>query len=81
MLGKNQRRTLFKLFDVIALICAEDIDITSIDDLEQQVHRVLALLERDFPVSYSWPTQLIDMFPQLLLLGTVYSELAWLSMS
>ena len=51
MLGKNQRRTLYKLFDVIALICAEDIDITSIDDLEQQVHRVLALLERDFPVS------------------------------
>lgn len=50
MLGQKQRRTLYKLFDVIALICAEDIDITSIDTLEQQVNRVLALLERDFPV-------------------------------
>ena len=51
LLGKNQRKTLFQLFDVIRNICAEEIEMDSIDSLEEQVHKVLALLERDFPVS------------------------------
>lgn len=51
MLGRKQRSTLFKLFDVLESICAEDILADSIDALEQQVHTVLALIERDFPVS------------------------------
>lgn len=51
MLGQKQRKTLYQLFDILTQICAEDIDINSIDGLEQQVHRTLALLERDLPVS------------------------------
>ena len=51
MLGLHQRKTLFEFLDVIKCICAECIDITSISRLEERVHRVLALLERDFPVS------------------------------
>lgn len=51
MLGQSQRKTLFKLFDIIKDICAEDVDVCSIDTLERRVHKVLALVERDFPVS------------------------------
>ena len=51
MLGKNQRQTLYKLFDVITDLCVEDIAIDSIEKLEQEVHHALALFERDFPVS------------------------------
>ena len=50
MLGKNQRSTLFKLFDFIKCICAEDLVQESLDALEKDVHKVLALLKRDFPV-------------------------------
>ena len=32
MLGKNQRKTLYMLFDVITQICAEDIDMNFVDD-------------------------------------------------
>lgn len=51
MLGKRQRSTLFKLFDAIKFICAEVVLVNSLDGLEDQVHKVLALMERDFPVS------------------------------
>lgn len=51
MLGTNQRKTLFKLFDVIQQVCSDDIDSQFMDVLEKQVHLVLALLERDFPMS------------------------------
>ena len=51
MLGTKQRATLFKLFDIIKSLCAEDILTNSVDALEIQVHRVLSLIERDFPVS------------------------------
>lgn len=51
MLGRNQRQTLYRLFDVISGICAEDIAMDSVDDLEQETHHALALFERDFPVS------------------------------
>lgn len=49
--GRNQRQTLFKLFDVLTDVCAEDVSIDMLDDLERAVHHALALFERDFPVS------------------------------
>ncbi len=36
---------------VLAHVCAEELRVAEMDSLEQRVHRVLALLERDFPVS------------------------------
>ena len=51
LLGREQRRTLFELSDVVASLLAEEIDMDSIESLEYRVHRVLSLLEKDFPVS------------------------------
>ena len=51
MLGRNQRKTLYKLFDVITRVCAEDVVMDTIDNLEEEVHRALAFFERDFPIS------------------------------
>lgn len=51
MLGRKQQQTLFKLFDVVTNICAEDVSMDTIDTLECEIHRALALFERDFPVS------------------------------
>ena len=51
MLGQKQQQTLFKVFDVITSICAEDVSMDTIDTLEYEIHRALALFERDFPVS------------------------------
>ena len=51
MLGHNQRSTLFELMDVIADLCAEDIDEMQINHLELRVHKALVLIERDFPLS------------------------------
>ena len=51
MLGLHQRKTIFEFLDVIKCICTECIDTTSLASLGQRVHRVVALLERDFPIS------------------------------
>ena len=51
LLGKQQRHTLFFLCDTLARVCAEVVYTTQLDSLEQEIHTVLALLERDFPVS------------------------------
>ena len=51
LLGMKQRQTLFKLFDVITRLCAEEIKMDVIENLEVDVHRALACFERDFPVS------------------------------
>lgn len=51
MLGHNQRSTLFELMDVIADLCAEDIDEMQINHLELRVHKALVLIEQDFPLS------------------------------
>ena len=48
---KQQRQTLFFFLDVLARLCVEVVDITTLDSLEVDVHRSLSLLERDFPVS------------------------------
>ena len=51
LLGKRQRQMLFFVLDVLAQLCAESVRATELNTLEQDVHRALALLERDFPVS------------------------------
>ena len=52
MLGRKQRHTIFQLFDIIAELCAEDIDVQNINDIETKVHKVLLVfVERDFPLS------------------------------
>ena len=50
LLGSFQRRTIFELCDVVSLLLSEDC-VSNLDALEVRVHRVLSLLERDFPVS------------------------------
>ena len=39
------------MFDVLTEVCSEDIDSDLLGGVEKKVHRVLALVERDFPVS------------------------------
>ena len=51
MLGHRQQRIMFRLFNVIRRTCAECIDIDSLDSLENVVHKALAYVERDFPIS------------------------------
>ena len=48
MLARIQRQTLFKLFDVITGVCAEDVDLAEIDDLEKDIHRSLLLISLPF---------------------------------
>ena len=50
-LEERQRATLFELCDVISLLTKDAISSTELDAIEYRVHRVLALIERDFPVS------------------------------
>lgn len=49
LLGKDQEAALNELCDVASLLCAEQIQMDNMDDLEYRVHRVLSLMERDFP--------------------------------
>lgn len=51
MLGHKQRATLFMLFDVLRSICAEKVSYETVEVVEKKVHLVLALVERDFPLS------------------------------
>ena len=51
LLGEQQRTTLFELCDVLAALLDYGIAESDIDSLEYRLHRVLSLLERDFPVS------------------------------
>ena len=50
-LGNFQRNTLFELCDVLSELLAEELDSSYLHTLKYRVHRALALLERDFPVS------------------------------
>jgi len=47
MLCRSQHSTLFELLDVIADLCAEEIDSRHTGDLEARVHKALVLIERD----------------------------------
>ena len=67
LLGKDQRDTLTELCDVTHLLCAETVNIKEVDALEYRVHRVLSLLERDFPQSiHVITTHLLHHLPMYL---------------
>jgi hypothetical protein len=51
MLGSKQRSTLFMLFDVLRSVCSEKVSYESMEVVEEKTHLVLALVERDFPLS------------------------------
>ena len=51
LLGSKQRKTVTELCEVLSQLVAEEVDMSHLDVLEYRTHRVLALLERDFPVS------------------------------
>ena len=51
LLGERQRKVLFELCDVVTLLTKEAVTVIDLDAVEYRVHRVLSLLERDFPVS------------------------------
>ena len=50
-LGRNQQRTLIKLWKVLAGLCSEKVNTQSVESLKADVTEVLVLLERDFPLS------------------------------
>ena len=50
-LGKKQRSTVFELCNVLSDLCSRSINVVEVDGLEYRLNRVLALLERDYPVS------------------------------
>ena len=51
LLGNKQRQTFFKIFDVLALLCQESITADNLPILDMEVDLVLALIERNFPIS------------------------------
>ena len=51
LLGPFQRKTIFELCDVMSPLLSEEVCISDFDAVEDRVHRVLSLLERDFPIS------------------------------
>ena len=51
LLGNKQRQTFFKILDVLALLCQDSITADNLPFLDMEVNLVLALIERDFPIS------------------------------
>lgn len=51
LLGNKQRQAFFKILDVLALLCQGSITADNLPVLDREVNLVLALIERDFPIS------------------------------
>ena len=51
LLGNKQRQEFFKILDVLALLCQGSITADKLPVLDREVNLVLALIERDFPIS------------------------------
>ena len=51
MLCKKQRETFFFFLDTMSKVLRESHEKLKLNELEQDVNKALALLERDFPVS------------------------------
>jgi len=51
LLANKQQHTLFVLLDTLTRLCAEEISCEEVQDLESEVHEVLSMVERDFPLS------------------------------
>lgn len=75
LIGKLQESTLMELCDVISLLCSEEVDIAGLDALEYRLHRVLSLMERDFPATVHVITlHLLHHLPMYIRrFGPVYS--------
>ncbi|XP_060083986.1 uncharacterized protein LOC132563249 [Ylistrum balloti] len=50
-LSERCRSSFFSLLDSISNICSESIQLDNLDEMEYNLNRSLALMERDFPVS------------------------------
>lgn len=66
LIGDQQRSTLFELCDIIALVTSDTLSLNELDMIELGIHRVLSLLERDFPVSLHVVFHLLHHVPQYL---------------
>ena len=51
LLGREQETTLMELCDVVSILCSEEVNVQAMDSIEYRVHRVLSLMERDFPAT------------------------------
>ena len=51
LLGTLQEQTLMELCDVVSILCSEELNVQNMDAVEYRVHRVLSLMERDFPAT------------------------------
>jgi hypothetical protein len=51
LLGKAQETTLMELCDVLSILCSEQVNTENMDAVEYRLHRVLSLMERDFPAT------------------------------
>ena len=51
LLGDKQRQSFFKLLDVLALLFQDSISADDLSNIDMEVNLVLAMLERDFPIS------------------------------
>lgn len=51
MLAKKQRETLFYFLDTLSRVLQESHEESVLNDLEQDLNKALALLERDFPIA------------------------------
>lgn len=51
LLGKSQRKTFFRLLDVIQKVCSDDQVTDSLPVLQKEINEVCAEIERDFPIS------------------------------
>ena len=75
LLGKAQEKTLMELCDVLSILCSEQVNIQNMDAVEYRVHRVLSLMERDFPTTIHVITfHLLHHLPMYMRrFGPVYS--------
>ncbi|XP_021342795.1 uncharacterized protein LOC110443119 [Mizuhopecten yessoensis] len=48
-LGTTQRQTFFEFLSALECLYSREIEVAGLDQMEAQWHRVLALMERDFP--------------------------------
>ena len=51
LLRESQRKTVFRLLDVIRKVCSECQDSDTLPALEKEINEVCAEIERDFPIS------------------------------
>ena len=68
LLGDKQRQSFFKLLDVLALLFQDSISADDLSNIDMEVNLVLAMLERDFPIS-------VQVSVSFLNIGHIYDPL------